>query len=375
MIMKKANIIPILFMSLTIAAPAESAEQSASKPPKPTNIMQKVLDHHAKLGAKPIETLTPEQARQQPTPADAVKALLKEQGKSTEPEPVASVKDITIPVQGGQPIPARVYTPQGQGPFPAILYIHGGGWVIADLDTYDASPRALANAAKAVVVSTHYRQAPEHKFPAAHQDTFAAYQWLHQNAAQLQADPTKIAIVGESAGGNMAVGSSLMAREKNIPLPTHQVLVYPVANNDFNTPSYQENANAKPLNRAGMMWFAKHAFQSPQDGENPLISLVDKASLHGLPPTTIITAQIDPLRSEGQMLAEKLKQSDVEVRSKNFEGVTHEFFGMGAVLNEAKEAVAFAAEGLKDSFQSGKGAGAVGSSPSIEKNDANKAPQ
>lgn len=356
----------VLAVTTILAVSVEAAEQSTGKTPKADSTMQKVLDHLAKLGAKPIETLTPEQARQQPSPADAVKALLKEQGKSTAPEQIGSVKDITIPSPGGQPIPARVYMPQGQGPFPAILYIHGGGWVIADLDTYDASPRALANAAKAVVLSTHYRQAPEHRFPAAHQDTFAAYQWLHQNAAQLQADPARIAVVGESAGGNMAASISLMAREKNVPLPVHQVLVYPVANNDFNTPSYQENANAKPLNRAAMMWFAKHAFRTPQDGDSPMISLVDRASLQGFPPTTIITAQIDPLRSEGEMLSEKLKQAGVPVRYKNFEGVTHEFFGMGAVLKEAKQAVAFAAEGLRDGFEGKNARPAVGASPTTQ---------
>ena len=121
-----------------------------------------------------------------------------------------------------------------------------------------------------------------------------------------------------------------------------------------------------------MMWFAEHAFQNPQDGENPLISLVDKASLKGLPPTTIITSQIDPLRSEGQMLAEKLKQAGVEVRSRNFDGVAHEFFGMGAVLPEAREAVAFVSEGLKNSFQNEKGERAVGSSPAFETKEASK---
>lgn len=149
---------------------------------KPDPAMKSVLDALGSLGGKPIETLTPAEARKQPTPADAVKNLLELQGKSTAPEVVAKVENRTIPGKGGK-IPLRVYWPAGAGPFPVLLYIHGGGWVIADLDTYDGSARALTNAAQAIVVSTHYRQGPEHKYPAAHDDAFTAYQWTLGNAA------------------------------------------------------------------------------------------------------------------------------------------------------------------------------------------------
>ena len=197
----------------------------AQTPPPPSTQMKAVLDQLAALGGKPIETLSPVEARKQPTPADAVKALLKKQGKSTAPEEVGKVEDKTIAGPGG-PIPLRVYTPKGTGPFPLVLYIHGGGWVIADLDTYDSSPRALANAAGAVVLSTDYRHAPEHKFPAAHEDVFAAYQWMLKNAGTLQGDASRAAVVGESAGGNMAIGICLMARDNGIQMPSYQVLVY-----------------------------------------------------------------------------------------------------------------------------------------------------
>jgi len=335
----------------------------AESPPKANPQMQKVLDQLQELGVKPIETLSPQEARQQPSPADAVKALLKKEGKSTAPEPVANVQNATYASGDGEKIPARIYTPKGNAPFPVVLYIHGGGWVIADLDTYDASARALANAAGAVVFSAHYRQAPEHKFPASHQDTFAAYEWLVKNAGQIQGDPSKIAVVGESAGGNMAAGICIMARDKKMPLPVHQVLVYPVANNDFNTPSYQLNAKAKPLSKPAMVWFAHQEFNSPADGDNPLISLVDRASLEGLPSATVITDQIDPLQSEGQLLAQKLEKAGVSTRYRNFEGVTHEFFGMGAVLKESKEAVAFASEGLREAFAKAQSGNAIGQPP------------
>jgi acetyl esterase/lipase len=310
--------------------------------------MQAVLDQLSTLGGKPIEQLTPQEARKQPSPADAVKALLKQSGQSTSPEPVAKVENKFIPGPGGE-IAIRIYTPQGQGPFPVIVYIHGGGWVIADLDTYDSSPRALANAAKALVISTHFRLAPEHPFPASHEDCLAAYKWALENADSCHGDPQRIAVVGESAGGNMAVAISLMAREQNMPLPLYQVLIYPVVGTDETTPSFQENANAKPLNKAMMEWFGKHELKNPQDKQDPRIDLLN-ADLPGLPATTIITAEIDPLRSGGEMLAEKLKAASVDVEYKNHEGVTHEFFGMSAVLAESKAAVKFAAKNLIKAF-------------------------
>lgn len=312
---------------------------------KPDLQMQAVLDQLAALGPKPIETLSPDQARRQPTPADAVKSLLKKQGKSTAPEPVAKVEDRSIKGAAGS-IPARIYWPNGSGPFPIVLYIHGGGWVIADIDTYDSSARALTNAAQAVVVSTHYRQGPESKFPAAHDDSFAAYRWMLDNAKSLNADPSRPMVAGESAGGNLAMVVSMRARDEKLTMPMHQLLVYPIAGNDMNTPSYKENAMAKPLNKPMMEWFFKHYLRNTQDMADPRIDLVNAKNLKGLPSTTIINAQIDPLRSEGEMLAAKLRGAGVTVRQKTYDGVTHEFFGMGAVVDKAKNAVAFAAEGL-----------------------------
>ncbi|MGH8728334.1 MAG: alpha/beta hydrolase [Burkholderiales bacterium] len=324
---------------------------------KPEPQMQAVLTQLKNLGVKPVAELTPEQARVQPTPADAVKAVLKEQGKSTEPMPVGKIENGAIRGPAGQ-IPVRIYWPsQGSSPFPVVHYIHGGGWVIANLDTYDASARAIANAANAIVVSSHYRQAPEHPFPAAHEDSFTAYQWLVANAGKLGGDPNRIAVMGESAGGNMAAAITLLAREHGLPMPVHQVLVYPVANYGFDTPSYQQNANAQPLSKDGMQWFFKHYLTDPKQGQDPLISLVDAKNLKGLPPTTIITAEIDPLRSEGKRYADLLQQAGVPVDYKNYDGVTHEFFGMGAVVDKAKQAVGQAAVGLKSSFEKAGAAG------------------
>lgn len=320
---------------------------AATSQPDPE--MKAVLDTLASLGGKPIESLSPVEARTQPTPADAVKKLLQQRGKSGAPEPVANVDNRTIAGPAGA-IPVRIYWPKGDGPFPVIFYIHGGGWVIANLDTYDASARALTNAANAIVVSTHYRQGPEHRYPAAHDDVFAAYQWTLKNAGSVKGDPARVAVAGESAGGNMAVVVSLRARDAKIAMPIHQLLVYPVAGTDTNTESYRENANARPLNKPMMEWFMKHYFGDSAMKGNPEINLAIRNDLQRLPPTTIVAADIDPLRTEGQMLAKALEQANVPVIYRNFEGSTHEFFGMGAVLPDAREAVAFAGGELRKAF-------------------------
>ncbi len=335
-----------LALSSTILS-AQSEKPSAA-PPKPNAQMQAVLDKLASLGGKPIETLSAKEARKQPTPADAVIALMKDQNKDA-PEKVGKVDNIDIELSSGD-VKGRVYRPEGDGPFPVILYIHGGGWVIADLDTYDSSPRALSNGAGAVVISTHYRQAPEHKLPAAHEDVYGAYQWVLKNGHRWGGNTKNVAVVGESAGGNMAAAICIMAQSEGIQMPVHQVLVYPVSDTKMDTPSYLENANAKPLSASMMKWFADQTFANKEDASDPKVALLQAKTLKGLPSATIITAQIDPLRSEGEMLAEKLKADGVSVTYKNYDGVTHEFFGMGAVLDEAKEATALASAELKAAF-------------------------
>lgn len=320
----------------------------AAAAPAPDPPMKAVLDTLASLGAKPIETLSVEQARKQPSPADAVKALLQKQGKPTAPEAVGKVEDRTIPGPGAG-IPARIYWPKGDGPFPLIVYYHGGGWVIANLDVYDSTPRALANAVGAVVVSSHYRQAPEHKFPSAHDDAWTAYEWAVTNAAGLKADRTRVAIAGESAGGNLAANVAITARDKKMPA-VHQLLVYPIADTGMDTPSYRENADAKPLSKAGMAWFFAKYPRTPADLQDARLALVNVKDLKGLPPATVVLAEIDPLRSEGEMYAEKLRAAGVDVAVQKYAGVTHEFFGMGAVHPKAKQAVAAAAERLRGSL-------------------------
>jgi len=321
--------------------------QEAARPPKADAAMQKVLDAQKALNPKPIETLSPEEARLQPTPADAVKKVLTDMGKSTAPEAGVTVKDVSIPAAGGGSIPLHVYIPEGKGPFPVMLYYHGGGFVIADTKVYDASPRALAKMANAIMVSVDYRRAPEHKFPAAPEDAYAAYTYTLQHAREWGGDPARVAVGGESAGGNLATVVSLMARDKKAQLPVHQLLVYPAVDNDMNRPSYARNANAKPLNKPMMAWFFKHYGADPK---SPYALPLKNASLKGLPPATIVAAEIDPLLDEGKAYADKLKQEGVKVDYKLYQGVTHEFFGMGAVVPKAKDAEQYAADALKKAF-------------------------
>lgn len=333
-------------LAATFVALFGSLESPAQGAAAPDPQMQAVLDKLSSLGGKPIETLSPEEARKQPSPADAVMALMKEQGKT--PDPV-DTEDTKIDL-GDHSVKVRVYTPKGDGPFPVILYIHGGGWVIADLDTYDASPRALCLGTGAIVVSTEYRHAPEHKYPAAHQDVFGVYEALVKNEWKRKYDTKRIAVVGESAGGNMALSVAMMAKEKKLPLPVYQVLVYPVADlTGMPTPSKDEFTTTKPLNTPMLVWFAKYLLKSPEDAKDPNLShLLAPAEMHqGLPPATIILAQIDPLRSEGEMLAKALQEAGVKVNLKTYEGVTHEFFGMGSVVGKAKEAETMVIEDLK----------------------------
>ena len=324
---------------------------AATPPATPDPDMQAVLTAHAKLQPKPIEKLTPAQARKQPTPADAVKALLVEQGRDTAPAklvPGVTHEDRTIKVSTGD-LPVRVYTPSGTGPFPVIVYYHGGGWVIASKEGYDGGARGLSKEAKAVVVSVDYRLAPEQKFPAQYQDALATYRWALRHAGDIKGDSTRMALAGESAGGNLAVATAVGAREAGLPMPVHVLSVYPIAQSDTTTPSYVENAQAKPLNRAMMGWFFRHTVRGPADLKDPRINLI-KADLKGLPAVTIVNAEIDPLLDDGRMLEQALQKAGVEVERKVYDGATHEFFGMAAVVQDAKDAQAWAGQRLRQSF-------------------------
>ncbi len=314
---------------------------------------QRLLDTWSALGPQPLKILEPEQAREQPTVADAVRQRVEEDGGEA-PEPVGSVEDITIPGAGGE-LSLRVYTPAGAGdePLPVLLWIHGGGWVLFTVDTYDASCRGLVNKTGAIVVSPEYRRAPEHVFPAAHDDVLATYRWLRENAEGFGGDPSRIAIGGESVGGTMAVATCLALAGAGEELPVSQVLVYPLTTAEQFGDSMADAADARPLNRPLLSWMALHAFDGVPDGAgDPRVDLlsVPVEQLAGLPPTLMITVEHDVLRSQGEEFSRRLEAAGVPVTSTRYDGVMHEFFGAAAVLDQAERAQQQAAEHLRRAF-------------------------
>ena len=356
----QANII-VLAVTISTSALAQSARSPDTAPPPPPPMtttqplkaapdMQAVLDQLTKLGSKPVETLTPAQARVNPSAADAAKAEMAAKGMSIAPDPSVTTQEMPY---GSDPKQfARIYKPAGATSgkqMPVIVYYHGGGWVIATVDTYDSTPRAMAKALNAIVVSVEYRLAPEAKFPAQHEDAAAAYKWTLANAASWGGDPMKIALAGESAGGNLAVATAIYARDNRLQAPVHVLAVYPIANSSMTLPSRTDSANAKPLNTAMLKWFGYYYSTTKADQMDPRINLV-AANLRGLPPTTIVNAQIDPLRSDGETLAIAMRKSGDKVEQHTFPGVTHEMFGMGKVVKGAMEANIFAFGKLKAAF-------------------------
>ncbi|WP_080508036.1 alpha/beta hydrolase [Bryobacter aggregatus] len=317
---------------------------------------QELIDQLAKYGAPPIETLSVGEARNVPlldyAARDLVAAHLTARMATVAnpmPQQVESVRHRRIPVKDGS-ILLRIYKPVGPGPHPILVYFHGGGWVIANLDTYDSSARALCNAAECIVISVAYRQAPEHKFPTAIEDAYAATEWAMANADSLNGNAAQVAVGGESAGGNLAAVVCQMARAQGTTQPVHQLLIYPVTDLAFFTPSIHEYAHAKPLNAAMLTWFSSHYLKSAEEAAHGYASPLRATTLANLPPATIITAEHDPLRDDGRLYAEALRDEGVRVTYRNYHGVMHEFFGMIGLLDQSADAVNLAAMELGKSF-------------------------
>lgn len=252
-------------------------------------------------------------------------------------------------------IPVRVYTPAekvaGGDLRPGLVFFHGGGFVVCDLDSHDSTCRELANGANCVVVSVDYRLAPEAKFPAAPEDCYAATKWVVENAPSLGIDADRIAVAGDSAGGNLATVVALMCRDRSGPRLTHQLLIYPVTDNRFDTPSYKENGVGYFLSADMMRWFWHHYLESESDGENPLASPLRAPDLSRLPNTTLLTAEYDPLRDEGRAYAERLRVAGVETSHTEYPGVFHGFFGMTAQIPRARQALDQACSELRKAFE------------------------
>jgi acetyl esterase len=313
--------------------------------------MQAVVVAYQSLGAQPVSTLSVQQARSQPTLMDAARAVEQAQtGRPFTQSAFVKTTDMSVPGAAG-PLAARLYDPApGHRGQPIILYFHGGGGVIGSVDSNDASARALASQAKAMVLSVAYRLAPEAPFPAAQDDGFAAYRWLLDRAGTLGADRRRIAVAGESVGATIAIDIAVAARDARIKLPVHELLIEPVVSPDTQTRSEIANQNTIPFSRADEMWSFRNWVASPADLADPRIDLLDHADLHGLPTTTIISSEMDPVESDGTTVTQKLQVSGVDVTRIEYQGTANGFFGMGNVVARAKEGEAFAANALDITF-------------------------
>jgi len=288
---------------------------------------QALLDQMAEAGAKPFEEMTVPEARQ------AAAAFLDLQG---EPQEVASVSHRFIPGPTAD-IPVRIYTPRGDGPLPALVYFHGSGWVILNVELCDPTMRALANSTGCAVVAVNYQKAPEHKFPIPLDDCFAATAWVAEHAAELGIDPARLGVGGDSAGGNLAAAVCLRARDEGGPPLAYQLLVYPATDYGWDKPSCVENAEGYLLQRGSMRWFWSHYVNDESDGDNPLVSPLRAPDLSGLPPAFIVTAEYDPLRDDGELYGERLREAGVPVKVSRYDGMIHGFYFMEGVLGQAKD--------------------------------------
>jgi acetyl esterase len=290
-----------------------------------------LLDQLAAAGGPAMHEMGVEQAR-------AMMYMLR--ALEGEPDEVASVDDRTIPGPAGD-IPVRVYRPAGSATddtLPILVWYHGGGYVIGDLETADGAARKLANRAGAVVVSVDYRLAPEAPYPAATDDGWAALQWVAANGDEIGGDTTRLAVGGDSAGGNLAACMAVRARNEGAPALRHQLLVYPWLDMTLTSPSIEENAEGYLLTRDGMVWFRDH-YMAATDLKDPEASPSLADDLSGVAPATIITAGFDPLRDEGDQYAERLRDAGVAVDHHRYDSLIHGFFGMGMVSPACAAAV------------------------------------
>jgi acetyl esterase len=292
--------------------------------------IQRVLQVMAEANLKPIEAMTPAEAR--------VQMEATAQSRKAEPLPVARVEEQMVPGPAGS-IRLRLYWPNAAAPAPAIVYYHGGGHVIGSLDTHDLVARNLCAGTDALVASVDYRMGPEHKFPAAVEDSFAALKWVHAHANELGADPDRIGVHGDSAGANLAAVVALMARDAGGPRLQLQSLVYPVADYSLAGDSYERFAEGYGvLTRQAMVWFRNHYLRTPKDTEDWRASPIKAASLAGVAPAIVVTAECDVLHDDGEGYAEALRRAGVPVEYKEYPGMIHAFFGMVPVVDDAMNA-------------------------------------
>ena len=287
-----------------------------------------LLNQMAELGAPPLHQQSVEEAR---ATSEGMVALAGEKAE------VGSVRDIKIPVDDAE-IAARVYTPEGEGPHPAVVFFHGGGWVICSLDTHDNLARDICRAADAVVVSVDYRMAPEYRYPTAVHDSFAATKWVADNAASLNIDATRLALCGDSAGGNLSAVVSQMARDSGGPAIKFTALIYPAVDMTAKGGSMDDNATGYFLDIDSMDWFMNQYLDEADKAEAKASPLLH-ADLSGLPACFIATCEYDPLRDQGEAYGDALRANGVHVVTKRYDGLIHAAANMTGVLDGGRQLV------------------------------------
>jgi acetyl esterase len=290
----------------------------------------------------PLYTLSIEQARA--ADLESIKA------GAGDTEPVYEVVDREVPGPDGQ-LPVRLYRPQDGGQaMPTLVYFFGGGWTLGSIDTSDGICRSLANLVPCQVITVGYRLAPEHPFPAAVQDCYAATRWIAAHHKEFGIDPERLAVAGDSAGGNLATVTTLLARERGEPGLAAQALIYPNTKYQADTESMRDNDDPALFNRRSVAWYWRHYLTSADDGANPLVSPLLAEDLTGLPPALVITAEYDPLRDEGEQYAARLRAAGVPVQATRYGGMVHGFFAMSGILDGGRRALDEVASYLRDRF-------------------------
>jgi len=283
--------------------------------------------------------------------ADEARALYSTSTEAFAPEtpPLKTVEDRTVPGPGGS-VPVRIYTPQAEGALPILVYFHGGGWVFGDLETHDAMCRIVADAAGCLVVAVDYRLAPEHKFPAGLEDCIAVTQWCAAHGGEIGGDPGRIAVGGDSAGGNLAAATAQAARDGGGPKLAFQWLIYPAVDFTADNASLRDNAEGYLLTKAAIDWTLAQYTSGPGEAQDPRASPGLERDLAGLPPALVQTAEFDPLRDEGEAYGEALMAAGVPTEIVRYDGMVHGFMRMGKLVDRAHDALADGAASLKKAF-------------------------
>lgn len=300
-------------------------------------LLEELLKEMAAADAPPMTEMAPADAR----------AMYREMNAANTRAPMHEVTDTDA-----EGVPVRIYRPGPEDNLPCLVYYHGGGWVIGDLETHDNICRNLARDAHCVVIATDYRLAPEHPFPAPLDDCYSVVRWVAANAGELNIDASRIALGGDSAGGNLTACVSLKIKQEGGPSVVHQLMIYPVTDAAMDTGSYEANGDGYLLTRDSMQWFFDHYLGHGANRLDPYISPLRAGDLAGLPSATIITAEFDPLRDEGEAYGEKLQAAGVDTLIQRFDGMVHAFFAMTDLLPAARDATDLAAKRLKNAFGS-----------------------